>query len=276
MHALDFPTAPKLAPDAPSQADPAGRAGAHGARALRRADGLGRGGGGAEARARPHGPAGGGRLPGLLPRDDRGRAVGHERHGVRGPGGHPGALHALPLLLPLPAGPAPAVVRGGVREAPGELPGGPLQRRAKARGGDRGGGAGGGRHGRPAGGVAGGGARDHPPPRGAADRGRDPDRVRQDGSGVCVRTRRGHPRRDGAVQGDRGHRVPAVGDRVRRVAGHVGAGGAHRDLPRAPGRDGGGRGGDRGDARSSTSRATHASWASSRWDCCARRRRRRS
>jgi hypothetical protein len=156
----------------------------------------------------------------LLPRDDRGRAVGDQRRRVRGADGHGGALHAVPVLLPLPAGPAPAVVWPGVREAAGDLAGGPLQRHPQAGRGDRRGDPGGGRHRRAARGLAGRGAPDHRRARGAADRGRDWTGFGRTGTMFACEARRRDPGCDRAVKAS-GDRLSAVGDRLRRGAGHV-------------------------------------------------------
>ncbi len=116
VHALDFPTKPKLRLMSKLKTLLPGRlresakfhfGGPTGSDAIESA---------LEADTRPHRARGGDRLPGLLPRDDHWRPVCNQRCRLWRPNLQSRALHALPLLLSLPARPAARLVRAGVRE----------------------------------------------------------------------------------------------------------------------------------------------------------------
>ena len=98
VHALDFPTRPRLRLLRRLKELLPGRLRRQRALPPRRADRHRRGRGGAQAHPRPHRPQRRDRLPGLLPRHGR-----DQRPLLRAARGDAGAVHALPLLLSLPA-----------------------------------------------------------------------------------------------------------------------------------------------------------------------------
>ncbi len=123
-----LPDPPAAAAAAQTQGAAAGTSQTQRALPPRRADRLRRGRGGVEAHPRAHRTQRRDRLPGLLPRHGR-----DQRPLLRAARGDAGAVHALPLLLSLPARPEANIVWARLRQARRDRARGSAQRHADAR-----------------------------------------------------------------------------------------------------------------------------------------------